>query len=93
MDSIIQQIEEWIKSILTSAVMDNLTGTFASVNQQVGQIASDVGQTPANYLPGVYSLIRNLSETVILPIAGIILTFIACYELIQLVISHNDVVQ
>ncbi len=90
MDSVIQQIEEWIKGLLVPAIMDNLTGTFSSVNQQVGQIASDVGTTPANYLPGVYSMVRNLSETVILPIAGIILTFIACYELIQLVIGHNN---
>ncbi len=90
MDSIIQQIEEWIHEMLVSAVMNNLTNTFSSVNDQVGQIASDVGQTPAQYLPGVYTMVRNLSENVILPIAGILLTFIACYELIQLVISHNN---
>ncbi len=90
MDSIIQQIEDWIHGMLVSAVMDNLTNTFTSVNDQVGQIASDVGTTPANYLPGVYTMVRNLSENVILPIAGILLTFIACYELIQLVISHNN---
>ena len=71
-------------------IMDNLTNTFASVNREVGEIANTVGQTPSGFLPGVYSLIRNLSENVIMPVAGIILTFIACYELIQLVISHNN---
>ncbi len=90
MESIIQQIEDWIRELLIGTIMDNLTGTFSSVNTQVGQIATDVGQTPASFLPGVYSLVRNLSENVIMPIAGIILTFIACYELIQLVISHNN---
>lgn len=90
MDSILQQIEDWIHEMLVSAVMDNLTNTFSSVNDQVGQIATDVGTTPANFLPGVYNMVRNLSENVILPIAGILLTFIACYELIQLVISHNN---
>lgn len=90
MDSLFQQITDWLKDMLVSGVMTNLTNAFDSVNQQVGQIATDVGQTPATFLPGVYTLIRNVSETVILPIAGIILTFIACYELIQLVISHNN---
>ena len=90
MDSILQQITDWLKEMFISGIMNNLTGAFTSVNQQVGQIAAEVGQTPANFLPGVYALIRNISESVILPVAGIILTFIACYELIQLVISHNN---
>lgn len=90
MESILQQITDWLKEMFISGIMNNLTGAFTSVNQQVGQIATEVGQTPANFLPGVYALIRNISESVILPVAGIILTFIACYELIQLVISHNN---
>ena len=63
---------------------------FDSVNQQVGQIAGDVGTTPANFSPAVFSMIRNISESVILPIAGMVLTFIACYELIQMLIEHNN---
>lgn len=90
MESLFQQITDWLKDMLVSGIMTNLTNAFDAVNQEVGQIATDVGQTPATFLPGVYSLIRNISESVILPIAGIILTFIACYELIQLVISHNN---
>ena len=70
--------------------MSNLTNTFDTVNAQVGQIATEVGQTPANFSPAVYNMIRTLSENVIMPIAGLILTFIACYELIQLVIGHNN---
>ena len=70
--------------------MNNLTNTFSSVNDQVGQIATEVGQTPSSFLPAVFNMVRNLSETVIMPIAGILLTFIACYELIQLIISYNN---
>lgn len=90
MDSILQAINNWMKEMLVSGIMDNLTSTFDSVNAQVGQITTEVGMTPASYAPVVFTLIRNLSETVIMPIAGIILTFIACYELIQLVIGHNN---
>ncbi|MBQ9140432.1 MAG: hypothetical protein IJX63_01380, partial [Lachnospiraceae bacterium] len=90
MDSLFQSIEDWLKELLVSGIMNNLSNAFEAVNQEVGQIAADVSQTPASFLPGVYSLIRNISENVILPVAGIILTFIACYELIQLVISHNN---
>jgi hypothetical protein len=89
-DSILQSIEDWFRGLLVSGIMNNLTNTFDSVNNQVGQIASEVGQTPANFSPVIFNMIRTLSENVIMPIAGIILTFIACYELIQLVISHNN---
>ena len=90
MDSILQSIEDWFRELLVSGIMENLTNTFDSVNNQVGQIATEVGQTPANFSPAVYNMIRTLSENVIMPIAGLILTFIACYELIQLVIGHNN---
>lgn len=90
MDSILQSIEDWFRGLLVSGIMDNLSNTFESVNNQVGQIATEVGQTPANFSTAVYNMIRTLSENVIMPIAGLILTFIACYELIQLVISHNN---
>ena len=90
MDSLLQQLEDWLKETLVAGIMDNLTNTFSTVNDQVGEVANVVGQTPSSFLPGVYNLIRNLSENVIMPVAGIILTFIACYELIQLVISHNN---
>ena len=90
MDSIIEAIEEWLRGLLVSGIMSNLNNTFNSVNTQVGAIASEVGTTPANFSPAVFNMIKTLSENVIMPIAGILLTFIACYELIQLVISHNN---
>ncbi len=90
MDSILQQITDWLKEMLVEAIMGNLSGMFESVNNQVGEIATSVGMTPAAFSPGVFSMIRNISESVIIPIAGLILTFIACYELIQLIIDHNN---
>ena len=90
MQSILKQITDWLKSMIISGIMGNLSGMFDSVNQQVGQIAGDVGTTPANFSPAVFSMIRNISESVILPIAGMVLTFIACYELIQMLIEHNN---
>ena len=90
MQSILEQITDWLKSMIISGIMGNLSGMFDSINQQVGQIAGDVGTTPANFSPAVFSMIRNISESVILPIAGMVLTFIACYELIQMLIEHNN---
>ena len=90
MQSILEQITDWLKSMIISGIMGNLSGMFDSVNQQVRQIAGDVGTTPANFSPAVFSMIRNISESVILPIAGMVLTFIACYELIQMLIEHNN---
>ena len=90
MDSIIQAIVDWLKELLVTGIMGNLTNTFDSVNAQVGQIATEVGMTPSAFSPAIFNMIKNLSENVIMPIAGLLLTFIACYELIQLVISHNN---
>ena len=90
MDAILQQIADWLKGMLIDGIMNNLSGMFDAVNQQVSDVAAEVGTTPADFSPGIFSLVRNVSETVIIPIAGMILTFIACYELIQLIIDHNN---
>jgi len=90
LDAILQQIADWLKGMLVDGIMNNLSGMFDAVNQQVGDVASQVGMTPAGFSPGVFSMVRNISESVIVPIAGMILTFIACYELIQLIIDHNN---
>ena len=90
MDFIWESITEWLKEVLVGGIMDHLSGMFDAVNQQVGDVATQVGTSPANFSPGVFSMIRNVSESVIIPIAGIILTIIACYELIQMIIDHNN---
>lgn len=90
MDSVIQALVDWLHDMLVSGIMSNLSGMFNAVNDEVGTIASDVATSPANFSPGVFALIRNVSESVIVPIAGLILTFIACYELIQLIIERNN---
>ena len=79
-----------LKEFLIGGIMSNLGGLFDSVNAQVGGIASQVGTTPATWNPGVFSLIRNLSETVVLPIAGLVLTFVMTWELIHLIIDRNN---
>ena len=83
-------ITEWLKELLLEGIMGNLTGLFDTVNTRVGEIAVQVGTTPAAWNAGVFSLIRQISETVILPIAGLILTFVATYELIQMLIDRNN---
>jgi len=87
---IIDAIQEWFKEILIGGILSNLTGMFDTVNTKVGEIAGEVGQTPSAWNGGIFNMIENLSETVILPIAGIILTFVMCYELIQIVIDKNS---
>ena len=90
METIFQKVTDWIKEILISGIMENMSGLFDSVNDQVGQIAGQVGTSPADFSPGVFALIRNVSESVIIPIAGMILTIIACWELIQIILDHNN---
>lgn len=88
--SLIDMINDWLKQGLIEGITSKFTGIFESVNQQVGDIASQVGQTPQSWNSGVFSMIRTLSETVVLPIAGMILTFVLCYELISMIIEKNN---
>ena len=90
MDFLWDKITEWLKELLISGIMGNLEGLFDTVNAKVGEIAVQVGTTPAAWNAGVFSLIRQLSETVILPIAGLVLTFVATYELIQMLLEKNN---
>ena len=90
MDFIIDAINEWIKTMLVDGIMGNLTGLFDNINSEVSRIAGQVGTTPSAWNGGVFSLIQNLSNTVIMPIAGIILTFIMCHELINMIIEKNN---
>ena len=83
-------LTDWLKELLIEGIMGNLTGLFDTVNSRVGEIAVQVGTTPAAWNAGVFSLIRQLSETVILPIAGLVLTFVATYELIQMLLEKNN---
>ena len=90
MGGILDKLDEWLRGLLIDGITGNLTGMFQSVNTEVGEIAAEVGTTPQAWNSGIFSMIRNLSETVIVPIAGIILTYIMCYELIHMVTEKNN---
>lgn len=90
MDSILDAINEWIQSLLIEGIMGNVNGMFDTINTEVTNAANSVGTTPSSWNSGVFSLIQNLSDTVIMPVAGMILTFVMCYELIQMIIDKNN---
>ena len=90
MNTIIERITEAIKEILIGMIQNGLEGMFVEVNDKVGTIASQVGQTPQGWNAGVFNLIQNLSQTVIVHIAGLIITFVLCYELITMVTQKNN---
>ncbi len=90
MQSILDSINDWLKAFLISCIEGNLSGLFDQVNSTVGDVAADVGKTPQSWNPGVFSMIRSLSDNVIVPIAGIILTFVLCYELISMITEKNN---
>ena len=87
---IIDTIQEWFKEVLIDGIISNLSGTFDTVNTKVAEIAGEVGMTPSGWNGGIFNMIRSLSETVIVPIGGFILTFVMCYELIQLIVEKNN---
>jgi len=90
LDFLWDSITEWLKELLVGGIISNLSGMFDHVNQKVGEISTQVGTTPQGWNSGVFSMVQNLSETVIVPIAGMILAFVMTLELIQLIIDKNN---
>ena len=88
--NILDMITDWIKGILRDCIMGNLDGMFDQINSEVGEVAANVGTTPAAWNAGVFSMIRNLSDNVVVPIAGMIITFVLCYELISMLMEKNN---
>ena len=88
--NILDIITDWIKGILRDCIMGNLDGMFDQINSEVGEVAANVGTTPAAWNAGVFSMIRSLSDNVVIPIAGIIITFVLCYELISMLMEKNN---
>ena len=87
---IIDWLTDWIEDLLKDGIISNLSGLFDTVNQKVGEVAGEVGATPQGWNAGIFNMIRSLSETVIIPIAGAILAFAMTYELIQMVTEKNN---
>ncbi|MCD8190373.1 MAG: hypothetical protein LUD78_09185 [Clostridiales bacterium] len=89
-DNLFSAIENWMRELLTGMVDSNLETMFTDVNEKTGEIATQVGQTPQGWNSSIYSLVHNLSNSVIVPIAGIIITFVLCYELITMLTERNN---
>ena len=90
MDLLLHTLTEWLKELLAGAIASNLTGMVDSVNTKVGDIAAQVGQTPQGWNSGIFSMIQNLSNNVILPIAGIILALVMTMEFIRIIMDKNN---
>ena len=89
-DNIFAAIEKWMRELLSGMVESNLSTMFTAVNQQISEIAAQVGQTPQGWNSSIFSMIRNISDSVVIPIAGIIITLILCYELISMLTERNN---
>ena len=90
MDLIWKKFTDWLKELLVGGIMDNLTGLFDQVNAKISDAAGHIGNTPQTWNSGIYNMIRSLSDSVILPIAGVILAFVMTLELIQLITEKNN---
>lgn len=88
-----EKITEWLKELLVGGIISNLSGMFDSINEQVADVAAVVGATPQSWNASVFNMVKSLSENVIIPIAGLILTFVMTYELIQMIIDRNNMAE
>jgi len=90
MDFLWESITGWLKEVLVSGIISNLSGLFDTMNEQVGEIAGQVGATPQAWNSSIFQMVHSLSETVILPVAGVILAFVMTLELVQLLLDKNN---
>ena len=90
MQTILEANNEWIKEILPGAITGDLSSMVGDVNEKVGTIAAEVGQTPQGWNASIFSMVQTLSENVIVPIAGLVITYVLCYELISMIVEKNN---
>ena len=90
MFDLFEKIEEWIHDLLVTFITGNLTTMFTYVNDKAGTIATEVAKTPQGWNSNIFNMIHNLSDSVIVPIAGMIITFVLCYELISMITEKNN---
>ena len=90
MDFLLDALTDWLKEMLVGGIMGNLSGMFDNVNRQVADIATQVGQTPQGWNGSIFSMIQNLSNSIMVPIAGVILAIVMTTELIQMIVDKNN---
>ena len=90
MDFLLEALTNWLKEMLVGGIMSNLSGMFDSVNQQVADISVQVGQTPQGWNGNIFSMIENLSNSIMVPIAGVILAIVMTVDLIQMIADKNN---
>ena len=90
MDFLLEALTNWLKEMLVGGIMSNLSGMFDSVNQQVADISVQVGQTPQGWNGSIFSMIENLSNSIMVPIAGVILAIVMTVDLIQMIADKNN---
>ena len=90
LDSILEAIENWMHDLFTGMITSNLETMYTDVNEKTGLIGAEVAKTPQAWNGNIYSMIRDLSDSVMMPIAGMIVTFVLCYELIAMLTEKNS---
>ena len=90
MDFLWSKFTEWLQELLISGITSNLSGLFNATNEKIGEISGQVGMTPQAWNGSIFNMVQNLSENVIVPIAGIILAFVMTLELIHLIVDRNN---
>lgn len=90
MEFLWNKLTEWLREMLVGGIMSNLTGLFDSINEQVAEIAGTVGTTPQGWNGGVFNMVQSLSQTVVVPIAGILLAIVMTMELVQMIVDRNN---
>ena len=90
MFGIFDKIEEFFKELLLGGIQANLESMFLDINDKVGAVATDVGKTPMGWNGDVFAFIKSINDSVIIPIAGLIITAVLCIELINMVMQKNN---
>lgn len=90
MFGIFDKIEEFFKELLLGGIQANLESMFIDINDKVGSVATDIGKTPMGWNSEVFNFIKSINDSVIIPIAGLIITAVLCIELINMVMQKNN---
>ena len=90
MFGLFDKITEFFQEIFIGIIQANLEAMFLDINENVSLVATEVGKTPSGWNAEVFSFVKNINDTVVIPIAGIIITAVLCIELINMVMEKNN---
>ncbi len=90
MDFVFERLDLWIKGILADTVCSNLRSMMETIQTLTVGLDSELALSPDSYNADMWSMLQNVIDSAIVPVASLVLTAIMCLELISWLNEQNN---